>query len=79
MTQDRREPSTILASSTEVMLERLSLAHCYSLTVPGGIAAGCISLFFFGQKSLSVISAQSAYCKLQAREQLNSQCCRDPL
>lgn len=56
----------MLASSIDVMLKRLSVAHCYSLTAPVGIATGCISLFFC-QKSLNWISAQSAYCKLQAR------------
>ena len=37
----------MLASSIDVMLRRLSVAHCYSLTVPVGIATGCISFFFF--------------------------------
>ncbi len=36
----------MLASSIDVMLKRLSVAHCYSLTAPVGIATGCISLFF---------------------------------
>lgn len=63
---DWGETNTILASSIDVMLKRLSVAHCYSLTAPVGIATGCISLFFC-QKSLNRITALSAYCKLQAR------------
>lgn len=36
----------MLASTIDVMLKRLSVAHCYSLTAPVGIATGCINLFF---------------------------------
>lgn len=36
----------MLASSIDVMLRRLSVAHCYSLAAPVGIATGCISFFF---------------------------------
>lgn len=43
---------TMLASSIDVKLKRLSVAHYYSLTAPVGIATGCISLFFC-QKSLN--------------------------
>lgn len=38
--QDRREPNTIVANSIDVMLKRLPVAHCYSPTVPIGIATG---------------------------------------
>ena len=42
---ERREPNTMLASSIDVMLKRLSVAHYYSLTAPVGIATGCKSFF----------------------------------
>lgn len=57
----------MLASSIDVMLKSLSVAHCYSLTAPAGIATGCLSLFFFfspeifelNQCTVSILEAPS--------------------
>lgn len=67
----RREggSKTVLANSIDMMLKRLSAAHCYSLTAPVGIATGCISLFFSDKNlwNVSVHSQQTVSSKQAAK------------